>query len=263
MGPNASMQGELWGRNPGAWADLLETQTRPLYEATVEALEPLAGQRLLDAGCGSGLALYLAAERGALVSGLDASAALLEVARQRVADVDLREGDIESLPYADATFDVVTAFNAVQYATDPRAAVAELARVCRPSGTVAIGVWGDPGRCETEVMFARLRALAPPPPGTAAPLAISAAGVVEGLLGGARLELVGGAEVGCSFRFTDLEQAWTAQCSAGPVQRVIDIAGADAVRTVVDEVFEAHRKPGGELRQDNVFRYVMAQKPPR
>ena len=55
---------------------------RPLYDATLDALEPLAGRALLDAGCGAGLALRLAADRGAVVSGLDASAPLLEVARE-------------------------------------------------------------------------------------------------------------------------------------------------------------------------------------
>jgi len=44
--------------------------------------------------------------------------------------------------------------------------VSELARICRPGGRVAIGIWGDPERCETEALFARLRSLAPPPPGT-------------------------------------------------------------------------------------------------
>jgi cyclopropane fatty-acyl-phospholipid synthase-like methyltransferase len=57
---------------------------RPIYDATLDALEPLADRALLDAGCGAGLALRLAADRGAVVSGLDASAPLLEVARGRL-----------------------------------------------------------------------------------------------------------------------------------------------------------------------------------
>ena len=65
--------------------------------------------------------------------------------------------------FGDATFDVVTAFDAVQYAAEPKAAAAEPARVPRPGGRVAIGVWGDPARCETEVVFQRVRRLAPIP----------------------------------------------------------------------------------------------------
>src|SRR5689334_1711608 len=257
---SADVQGELWGRHPQTWATFQESQMRPLYDATLDALEPLAGRALLDAGCGAGLALRLAADRGAAVSGLDASAPLLEVARERSPEASLRTGDIQALPYDDAGFDVVTSFNAIQYAADPAAAVAQLARICRAGGQVAIGVWGDPGRCQTEALFARLRSLAPPPPGTPAPLAVSDPGVVESLLEKAGLTVTGGGETAASFRYADHEQAWTAHASAGPLQKVIEIAGPDAVRQVMRDVLEADRKPDGELRQDNVFRYVVAAK---
>jgi SAM-dependent methyltransferase len=257
---SAQVQGELWGRDPQAWAEFQEPQMRPIYDATLDALEPLAGQALLDAGCATGLVLRLAAGRGAAVSGLDASTALLAVARGRAPGADLRTGDIEALPYREARFDVVTAFNAIQYATDPAAAVGELARVCRAGGQVAIGVWGDPGRCQTEALFARLRALAPPP-GTPAPLAVSDPGVVESLLEKAGLALAGGGEAPVSLSYAGHDQAWTAHISAGPLQKVIDIAGPDAVRRAMHEVLEADRKPDGQLRQDNIFRYVLATKP--
>ena len=257
---SAEIQGELWGRDPQTWARYQEVQMRPLYDAALDALEPLAGRALLDAGCGAGLALRLAADRGAAVSGLDASAPLLEVARGRVPAAGLRTGDIQALPYDDAAFDVVTAFNSIQYATDPAAAVAQLARVCRPGGQVTIGVWGDPGRCQTEALFARLRTLAPPPPGTPAPLAVSDPGMVENLLEKAGLVVTSGGETPVSFCYADHEEAWTAHISAGPLRKVIEMAGPDAVRQVMRDVLEADRKPDGQLRQDNVFRYVLAAK---
>ena len=99
---SAEVQGELWGRHPQTWAKYQESQMRPLYDATLDALEPLADRALLDAGCGAGLALRLAADRGAVVSGLDASAPLLEVARERTPEAALRTGDIQALPYDDA-----------------------------------------------------------------------------------------------------------------------------------------------------------------
>jgi SAM-dependent methyltransferase len=257
---SAEVQGELWGRNPQTWARFQEPQMRPIYDATLDALEPLAGRALLDAGCGAGLVLRLAADRGAVVSGLDASAPLLEIARGRTPGADLRTGEIQALPYDDASFDVVTSFNAIQYAADPVAAVGQLARVCRPGGQVAIGVWGDPGRCQTEALFARLRSLAPPSPGTPAPLAVSDPGVVEDLLEKAGLTIADGGEAPVSFGYADHDEAWTAHISAGPLQKVIEIAGADAVRQVMHDVLEADRKPDSQLRQDNVFRYVIAAK---
>jgi hypothetical protein len=105
------------------------------------------------------------------------------------------------------------------------------------------------------------RSLAPPPPGTPAPLACSDPGVVENLLTKAGLNVDGGAEVSVSFTFDSLDDAWTAHTSAGPLQKVIDMAGPDAVRTVMASVLEADRKSDGQLRQDNIFRYVTATKP--
>jgi SAM-dependent methyltransferase len=258
---SAAVQGKLWGRHPQPWAQFQEAQVRPIFDATLDALEPVRGKALLDAGCGTGLLVRLAADRGAAVSGLDASAPLLDIACGRTPAADLRTGEIESLPYGDGAFDIVTAVNAIQYATSPAAAVTELARVCRPGGQVAIAGWGDPARCETEALFARLRSLTPPPPGTPAPLAVSDRGVVESLLEKAGLTITGGGEAPVSLTYTDHDQAWTAHTSAGPLQKVIEIAGADAVRQVLHDVLEADRKPSGQLRQDNVFRYILATKP--
>jgi SAM-dependent methyltransferase len=256
----ATVQGELWGRHARTWSTELEPQMAPLYDATVAALGDLRGRSLLDAGCGAGLALSKAAAAGATPSGLDASGPLLEVAAERVPGADLRTGEIEELPYDDESFDGVTAYNSIQYAVDPAHAVAELARVCRPGGRVAIGIWGTPEQCECEGLFARLRSLAPPPPGTPAPLGCSDPGVVESLLEKAGLAVVDGGEAACGFQFRDFDHAFTAHSSSGALQKVIDAAGEDAVRRVIETVLEADRKPDGVLRQDNVFRYVIATK---
>jgi SAM-dependent methyltransferase len=257
----AQAQAQLWGRHPQAWSQTMEQQVRPLYRATLDALGSLEGRSLLDAGCGSGQAIADAGRRGAIVTGVDATPELLDVARQRTPTADLRVGDIQELPFGDAAFDVVTAFNSIQYAADPAAAVAELARVCRAGGQVAIGIWGDPQRCETEGLFQRLRSLAPPPPGTPAPLACSDAGVVEDLLTKAGLSIRDGGEVPIAITFGSLGEAWEAHCSSGPLQKVVDLVGADSVRAVIDAVLTADRKPDGTYRQDNVMRYVLAARP--
>jgi hypothetical protein len=82
---------------------------------------------------------------------------------------------------------------------------------------VAIGVWADPARCDTTILFERIRALAPPPPGTHAPLAISTPGAVEKLLADARLMPETSGEVPCPFVYPDLATAWRGQSSIGPV----------------------------------------------
>ncbi|MEW6271199.1 MAG: class I SAM-dependent methyltransferase [Thermodesulfobacteriota bacterium] len=120
----------------------------PLHGAVLDAARVTPGTRLLDAGCGAGLLALLASLRGACVSALDASAALLAVARERLPAADVREGDLEALPFADASFDAVTAVNSIFYASEMSAAVRELGRVARPGGRLVVTAWGPPERCE-------------------------------------------------------------------------------------------------------------------
>ncbi len=77
----AVVQRRLWGTDPRAWADHAEAHNRPLFEAVLDAAHVGGGTRVLDVGCGSGLALVLADGRGAVPSGIDISPGLLGVAR--------------------------------------------------------------------------------------------------------------------------------------------------------------------------------------
>jgi SAM-dependent methyltransferase len=97
----AHVQGDLWSASTQDWADLQERVCIPLFEAVSERLRVGNGMRLLDVGCGAGGAAQIAARRGARVSGLDASGAMIEIARKRVPDGDFSVGEIEELPYAD------------------------------------------------------------------------------------------------------------------------------------------------------------------
>jgi SAM-dependent methyltransferase len=260
---SAEAQGRLWSQAVADWAEVCEPLSQPLHEATLAALAPLSGLALLDVGCGAGSLLRSAVHRGARVAGVDAAASMIAVARERLPAADLRVGDIEALPFPGVTFDVVTAFNAVQYAAEPQTAVVEMARVTRPAGRVAIGVWAEPDRCETDRAFQRIRALAPPPPGAHAPLAVSTAGVVEDLLANAGLVVTAAGEVDCPFAFPDLPTAWRGQASIGPFRRAIEIVGEDVVHDTYAEALAPYRQPDGSYRQNNVFRYVIADKPAR
>ena len=89
-----------------------------LHLAGLDQLAVGPGISLLDVGCGSGAVLRIAADRGADVTGIDASPALASHARLRVPGSRVEVGDLQFLPFADASFDVVTGFNSFQYAAD-------------------------------------------------------------------------------------------------------------------------------------------------
>jgi ubiquinone/menaquinone biosynthesis C-methylase UbiE len=113
------MQGDLWSVRARDYAELQEGYFRPLYESVLQRPELATARSSLDVGCGPGLAMQVFAQKITNVSGIDASAAFVDIARERLPGRNFRVGEMETLPYADGSFDVVTGFNAFQYAASP------------------------------------------------------------------------------------------------------------------------------------------------
>jgi ubiquinone/menaquinone biosynthesis C-methylase UbiE len=125
--------------------DRISAGFREEAEAFVERRGLLAGQRVLDAACGSGNLTIPAARAGAKVTGLDLVPSLLTAAAAWAAreslNVQLDEGSVEELPYSDGQFDVVLSMFGVMFAARPDRVMAELARVTRRGGQVALANW--------------------------------------------------------------------------------------------------------------------------
>src|ERR671921_277841 len=163
---SAERWGPLWGARPEDWS-LSEDQQVPNYEDALARVGLGPGRLVLDVGCGVGSFLRLVAERGGRPYGIDASEALLDVARLRLPDADLRHGDMEALPYADDTFDVVTGFTSFFFANDIVAALREAGRVAKPGAAVVINVWGRHEANDLEAVKAVLRPYFPARPADA------------------------------------------------------------------------------------------------
>lgn len=110
--------------------------------ALLELLPPVAGRAVLDVGCGTGTWALALAARGAAVTGLDLSPAMIRVAqakaRQRAAPVTFLTGDAAQLPFPAASFDLVTALLVLEFAGAPAAVLAEMVRVLRPGGSALV-----------------------------------------------------------------------------------------------------------------------------
>ena len=257
----AAKQSDLWGARPRDWAEVQEVQVRPLYDAVFDASEVGQYTRLLDVGCGAGLAAQLAAERGARVAGFDATEPLLEVARERVPDADFRSGDMEQLPFDGDAFSLVTGFNSFQFAGDPARALGEAARVAEPGVPIAVATWGRADQCEAAIVLKASAELGPPPPPGRAPgpFALSEPGALEGFVEQAGLTAQEPVEVDTIWRYPDLETALRGLTSAGPATAAIRLSGEERVREALAQALEPFGDASGAYRLSNVFRYLIAR----
>lgn len=152
----------------GVFAKYLEKGALEFFDR----LDIPRGARLLDLACGAGQLTLPAAARGIDVTGLDLAANLVEQARARAAaagfTIRIDQGDCESLPYADASFDVVMSLIGAMFAPRPELVAAEMLRVCKPGGRIIMGNWTPAGHIGQ--MFKVIGKHAPPPPIFPSPL---------------------------------------------------------------------------------------------
>jgi ubiquinone/menaquinone biosynthesis C-methylase UbiE len=157
---------ELKARHSVAWGngpyERITNTIRDIDDLVIERIEPQPGERMLDAATGTGAVAILAAKRGADVVGQDIAPVLIETARERAAqegvEVDFEVGDAEEMSYDDAMFDIVTSTCGVMFAPDHEAIAAELARVTKPGGRLALACWQpNTGMADVFAMFGDAR----------------------------------------------------------------------------------------------------------
>ena len=171
-------------------------------ERLVDAADLHAGWRVLDVATGSGNAAIAAARLGVQSVGVDYVPSLLDRARVRAAaeglNVELVEGDAEALPFEDASFDAVTSVFGSMFAPDHERVAAEILRVTRPGGTIALASWTPTGYLGD--FFRTMAKHVPPPAGVRSPMLWGTESHLRDLLGDgiASLEAV---ERTFTFRF--------------------------------------------------------------
>jgi len=253
--------GAAWGARARDWAYLMEAYARPANERLFDALDVMAGVRVLDVACGSGYAVAVAAARAAAVSGLDASQDLIAIARARAPEADLRVGDMFALPFPDASFDVVTSFNGIWAGCEP--ALVEAHRVLAAGGRFGMTYWGRPVRLGLMPYFATVAALSPPSHAlaTIAQGGTGRPGVAEAMIEAAGLRVDVRGVVTVTAEWPDLDLAVRALTAAGPSWPAIEHVGQ---RRFADELAQALAPlvtPESGLRIVNEFGYITATKP--
>ena len=253
--------GAAWGSNATDWAFLMEPYARAANDRLFELLPVGRGSRLLDVACGSGYACWVAAERGATVTGLDAAPNLIRIAKERHPSGDFRVGDMFSLPFGDNMFDVVTSFNGIWAGCD--GAVAEALRVLRPGGRFGMTFWGNPKRLGLYPYFATVAALSPPEhrDATIRQGTTGAHGIAEAMLQQAGFTDAERGVVTVWAEWPDVPTAVRALTAAGPSRPAIEKAGAQRFTEQLSAALQPHHRPGIGIRLPNEFGYLIATAP--
>ncbi|WP_112469712.1 SAM-dependent methyltransferase [Streptomyces triticisoli] len=266
------------------WSEIQERMLVPLYEAVYERLEVGSGTRLLALGCGSGLALLLAASRGATVTGVDSSRPeRLDLARQRLLpkpwDTHARtsspatphtptarivDGSPQDAADARTPYTLVTAFEPIGCLAGDSEGLGDLLTAATPlaahGAPVVLVGWGPPERCATSSVLRAATKPADPPhgPGSWRP---ALRDDLEEAAHRAGLRLDGSGRVACPFGYADLDSAVRGLLSTGLFDTAIAAADPNQVDKELTEALHAHQRPDGTVWMPNVFRYLIARTP--
>ena len=243
--PYFAVAAESYDRLMGRYAPTLAV-------AFADAADVGPGQRALDVGCGpGGLTGELAARLGAdRVAAFDPSASFVEACRARLTGVDVRQGTAESIDWPDDSFDATLASLVVGFMADPAAGVAEMRRVTRPGGRIALCFW-DLGRMRLlDVFWRALRTIQPANPGEAGRTG-QQRGDLAALLEGAGATNIVSSELVATATYADLDDWWSSYTGgAGPVGaacRALDAADQARVR---DQATRLLGSPTGSFSLD-------------
>ena len=251
--------GQAWGARPADWAYLFEPYARPANEVVFDQLEVGPGVHLIDIACGSGLAAHYARRRGAAVSGLDASDALVNIARARTPDGDFHAGDMFDLPFPDAIFDVATSFNGIWNGCE--GALEEARRVLTPTGRIGLTFWGRFDRLGLMPYFLKIIELSPPSHGEATMHQgdTGREGVIEDMLTSTGFRVTERGTVTVINEWPDVDIAVRALASAGPSVPAVNAVGYDDFCEAVRAVIAPIHVPGIGIRVASELGWVTAE----
>ena len=233
-----------WSDVAAEWSRLWGSAAEPVWREIVAAAGIQAGVKILDVGCGGGEFLVFARGLGAEVAGVDPAPGMRAIAVER--GLDVRDAGAELLPWPDASFDVVTAFNALQFADDTFDALDEMTRVLKPGGRLVVANWAEHALSDLDAIEAALSDEDPEPDGE-----LRVAGGLEALFEEAGLEVL-------SSGVTSAK--WSAASDAELVRAVLLGEDASVQRELAPTVLAAaaHLKRNDGYELVNSYRWAIA-----
>lgn len=258
------------------WSEIQERMLVPLYEAVYERLEVGPGTRLLGIGCGSGLALLMAASRGTAVTGVESSSPeRLALARQRLLpeawDTRARAGTrlVDGSPRdtadeATPPYTLVTVFEPIGCLAGDSEGLGDVLVEATPlaerGAPVVLAGWGPPERCATSSVLRVATKLADPLRSTGS-WRPALRDDLEEVAQRAGLRPDGSGRVACPFGYADVDSAVRGLLSTGLFDAAISATDQAQVDKEVTEALHPHQRQDGTVWMPNVFRYLIARVP--
>lgn len=258
------------------WSEIQERMLVPLYEAVYERLEVGPGTRLLGLGCGSGLALLMAASRGAAVTGVDAcSPERLALARERLLpkawdtrareDRRLVDGSPQDAAGAETpAYTLVTAFEPIGCLAGDSEGLGGLLQAATPlagrGAPVVLAGWGPPERCTTSSVLRVATRLADPLRSTGS-WRPALRDDLEEVAQRAGLKPDGSGRVACPFGYASMDSAVRGLLSTGLFDAAVSATDQAQVDKELTEALHPYLRRDGTVWMPNVFRYLIARTP--
>lgn len=239
MAEQWEIAGAAWGSRAADWATITEPPNLAVYRDVFDAIDLSDQDHVVDIACGSGAALREAGRTTTNLAGLDAAADLIEIARERVPDADLREGDLRALPWPDRSFSVAVSFNGVWNIAE---GVSEAARVLRPDGRFGFSWWGSDN--DLAGVMGPVMAKHAPREHLEAVMSIGATGSeIHELSRQFGLEPTADGRTRTVFEFADLDMCARAWLATGPMMPLVENSSYEEVYAALAEASRAFASP--------------------
>ncbi|MFJ6699219.1 SAM-dependent methyltransferase [Streptomyces sp. NPDC091272] len=253
------------------WAEIQERMLVPLYEAVYERLEVGPATRLLGLDCGAGLALLVAAARGASACGVDPDPARVALARERLLDADATTDVTDAVACGGpsqlagrAPYNLVTAFEPIGCAAGDSdgltPALDDAVRLVGRGSAVVLTGWGPPERCATSAVL-RVASRLTDAPRTSGGWRPALRDDLEDVAARAGLKPDGSGRVACPFGYGDTDSAVRGLMSTGLFDAAVRATDPAQVKKELVEALHPHLRADGTVWMPNVFRYLVARKP--
>lgn len=237
-----------WDKQSAGYEDFFGPITTRVVDPLLDAAAVESGARVLDVASGPGYVAARAAERGAVILGVDVAESMLDLARRRHPELEFLRGDAEALSFPDASFDAVVANFLVLHLGRPERVAAELARVLAPGGRVALTAWDAPDRARFIGVLVDAVADAGAAPPAELPVGppifrFSDEAEFAGLLRGQGFEDVQVQTVAFSHSESSADALWQGLLGGTVRISAIVLAQTDAMRRRIREAFDRRVQP--------------------